>query len=159
MVDVPFEHVFRHVYVVSDADIDFLGHASNIAYLRWVQDVAVAHSDSVGLDYDAYVRIGAMFIIRRSEIDYLRPVLRGVPLEVRTWIGSVNAAKCQRMTEIARVDDGTVIARAATVWGFVDIRTGRPTRILDEVRAAFHQPLLRARSTSLVAGEASETGS
>jgi acyl-CoA thioester hydrolase len=113
------DHVFRHVYEVPDADIDFLGHASNIAYLRWVQDVAVAHSEAVGMDYAAYVRAGGLFIIRRSEIDYLRPTLRGDKLEVRTWLGTVHAAKCERLTEIARVDDGTIVARATTIWGFV----------------------------------------
>jgi acyl-CoA thioester hydrolase len=139
------DHVFRHVYEVSDADIDFLGHASNIAYLRWVQDVAVAHSEAVGMDYAAYVRAGGLFIIRRSEIDYLRPTLRGDKLEVRTWLGTVHAAKCERLTEIARVDDGTIVARATTIWGFVDVKTGRPTRIPGVLRAAFQQPLLRGR--------------
>ena len=140
-----FDHVFRHVYEVVEADIDFLGHASNIAYLRWVQDVAVAHSEAVGLDHAAYVRAGGLFIIRRSEIDYLRPTLRGDKLEVRTWIGSIHAAKCERITEIERVADGTIVARATTIWGYIDAKTGRPTRIPGALRTAFQQPLLRGR--------------
>jgi acyl-CoA thioester hydrolase len=144
--DQAFDPVFRHVYEVSDADIDFLGHASNIAYLRWVQEVAVAHSDTAGIDHAAYVRLGGLFIVCRAEIDYLRPTLRGDKLEVRTWIGTIHAAKCQRLTEIARLDDGSLVARATTTWGYVDAKTGRPTRIHDEVRAAFHLPLLGGRS-------------
>ena len=30
------------------ADIDELGHVSNLVYLRWVLDVAMAHSRAVG---------------------------------------------------------------------------------------------------------------
>ena len=136
----PKNAVFTHVIEVGDSDIDALGHASNIAYVRWVQDVAVAHSEAVGLGYDGYARLGAVFVIRRHEIDYLRPALRGDRLEVRTWLGSAAAAKCLRMTEVTNVGTGVVLARATTTWGFVDVTTGRPTRIPDAVRVAFLQP-------------------
>jgi acyl-CoA thioester hydrolase len=134
---------------VGDDDIDMLGHASNIAYLRWVQDVAVAHSAAVGLDMEGYSQLGAVFVVRRHEIDYLRPVVRGETLQLRTWIDSAFAAKCQRATEILRVGDGSsppvVVARAMTTWGFVELTTGRPTRIPDSVRVAFSQPTMRGR--------------
>lgn len=131
---------------VGEDDIDMLGHASNIAYVRWVQDVAVAHSAAVGLGVERYLELGGVFVVRRHEIDYLRPVLRGEALELRTWIDSVSAAKCQRATEIARADGSSevVIARAMTTWGFIEFATGRPTRIPDTIRQAFGQPLLRA---------------
>src|SRR4051794_30747047 len=88
---------------VGEDDIDMLGHASNIAYVRWVQDVAVAHSAAVGLDMEKYSQLGAVFVVRRHEIDYLRPVVRGETLQLRTWIDSAFAAKCKRATEIVRV--------------------------------------------------------
>ncbi len=122
--------------VVAESDIDELGHASNIAYVRWIQDVAVAHSAAVGLDFEAYRKLGGVFFVRRHEIDYLRPVLRGDRLQVRTWIDSAMAAKCKRATEI--VDEkGTVVARAMTTWGYVEMATGRPVRIPEVVRSAF----------------------
>jgi acyl-CoA thioester hydrolase len=130
----------EHAIRVDDADIDMLGHASNIAFVRWIQDVAVAHSAAVGLDIGAYMRLGAFFVVRRNEIDYLRPVLRGEALLVRTWIVSAAAAKCQRATELARASTGEVVARSLTTWGFVEATTGRPTRIPDEVRVAFGYP-------------------
>ncbi len=126
---------FTLARVVQDDDIDMLGHASNIAIVRWIQDVAVAHSEAVGLGFEAYARLGAVFVIRRNEIDYLRPLLRGDELQVRTWISNVAAAKCQRATEIRKAD--LVCARSLTTWGFVDARSGRPTRIADEIREAF----------------------
>jgi acyl-CoA thioester hydrolase len=135
---------------VGDDDIDMLGHASNIAYLRWVQDVALAHSAAVGLDMEGYSQLGAVFVVRRHEIDYLRPVVRGEQLELRTWIDSASAAKCKRATEIARVGspEVVVVARAMTTWGFVELATGRPTRIPDSVRIAFSQPTMRELSAA-----------
>src|SRR4051812_12638618 len=96
---------------VKDEDIDQLGHANNIAYIRWIQDVGMGHSVAVGLDFAAYQRLGAVFVVRRHEVDYLRPVLRGERVELRTWIDSgFSAAKCKRATEMVR--GGIVVARA-----------------------------------------------
>jgi len=131
---------FHITLEVSDEDIDMVGHASNIAYVRWIQDAAVAHSEAVGFGIDAYRELGAVFVVRRHEIDYLRPVLRGDRLEVRTWIDSAFAAKSRRATEISRIaEDGSavLVARAMTTWGFVDVAAGRPTRIPMTVRRAF----------------------
>lgn len=129
---------FRLVFEVTDNDIDPLGHASNIAYVRWVQDVAIAHSAAVGLDFAAYGELGGIFVVRRHIIDYLRPVLRGERLEARTWICSVMGAKVERATELLRGADGSVVvAKATTTWGFVDRMSGRPTRIPDSVKEAF----------------------
>lgn len=123
--------------VVGDDDIDVLGHASNIVFVRWIQDVAMAHSAAVGLGLEAYQRLGAVFVVVRHEIDYMRPALRGDALEARTWISSVQAAKCQRATELVRKRDGQPLARGLTSWGYIEMASGRPRRIPDEVRAAF----------------------
>jgi len=130
---------FRLDLTVASEDIDALGHASNIAFVRWIQDVAVAHSAALGLGLEAYRRMGAVFVVVRHEIDYLRPALRGDVLEARTWISTVMAAKCLRSTELVRKGDGQLLARGVTTWGFVEMATGRPRRITDEVRGAFER--------------------
>src|SRR5580704_17575495 len=125
---------------VTAEDIDPLGHVNNISYVRWIQDVAVAHSSAVGLDFASYGRMGGIFVVRRHEIDYLRPVLRGESVEACTWVGSVTAAKCIRHTELLRRGQHgafDLVAKAHTVWGFVDVKTGRPTRIPADVKVAF----------------------
>lgn len=127
--------VFR--LTVSEGDVDELGHASNIAYVRWLQEAAVAHSAAVGLDYARYLELGGVFVVRRHEIDYLRPALRGDTLEVRTHVASVMAAKSERRYDLVRVPDETVVAQAVTMWGFVDTKTGRPARIPAEIHIAF----------------------
>jgi len=128
---------FRLQIHVTDDDIDALGHASNVAFVRWIQDVAVEHSTAVGLGLDGYRRLGSVFVVARHEINYLRPAFRGDVIEARTWLSSVMAAKCVRATEIVRLHDGALLARGATTWGFVELATGRPRRITEEVRAAF----------------------
>jgi acyl-CoA thioester hydrolase len=128
---------YRLERVVGEQDIDLLGHASNIAFVRWIQDAALAHSAAVGFDFDAYRRIGAIFVIVRHEVDYLRPALRGDLVEARTWISSVMAAKCHRATDLLRKSDGRLLAKALTTWGFIELATRRPRRIDKELLVAF----------------------
>lgn len=140
---------FSHIRLVSHEDIDNLGHMSNVAFVRWLQEVAILHSESVGYGFDAYRRIGGIFVIRRTEIDYLRPALRGDQIELRTWLSSWMAAKYIRETEFRRVSDGgTLVARASVTWGYLDVATGRPTRVPDEIREAFGLPRVSVRKST-----------
>ena len=117
------------------ADIDELGHVSNLVYLRWVQDVAMAHSRSVGWDFARYRELGAAFMVRRHEIDYIAQVTLGQALSAETWVDSWRAASCIRKTEL--VLDGKVVARAATTWALIGLASGRPQRIPEELAALF----------------------
>src|SRR5258708_28797387 len=94
--------IFRHEIVVVPGDIDVLGHASNITFVRWIQDSALAHSAAVGLDVGAYKELGAVFVVVRHEIDYARPALVDDGLEARTWVTRVMAAKRLRAAASAR---------------------------------------------------------
>lgn len=118
-----------------DADIDELGHVSNLVYLRWVLDVAMAHSRSLGWDHAQYRALGSVFVVRRHEIDYLGQVTAGQALEAQTWVESWKLASCIRRTELVRA--GQVVARAATTWAMISFASGRPTKIPDELRAKF----------------------
>jgi acyl-CoA thioester hydrolase len=117
------------------ADIDGLGHVSNLVYLRWVLEAALAHSTAAGLDEAAYVSRGQGWVVRRHEIDYLRAAFEGDELTVETRVATVLAASSTRRTRILRA--GEVLARAATDWAYVDYRTGRPMRIPEDVRGRF----------------------
>jgi len=116
-------------------DIDGLGHVSNLVYLRWVLDAALAHSTAKGLDEAAYKARGQGWVVRRHEIDYLRAALEGDDLVVETRVASIAAASSTRKTRIFR--NGELLARAATSWAYVDYRTGRPILIPEEVKSLF----------------------
>ncbi|HVK67369.1 MAG TPA: thioesterase family protein [Polyangium sp.] len=135
------EYVFP--VVASPEDIDELGHVSNVVYVRWVQDAARAHSEAVGWDTSAYVRAGAVFVVRRHEIDYLAPVFLGDRIEVRTHVARFGAATCERKTRLVRSSDGVEVARSVTSWAFVATATQRPARIPQEIRDVFPAALPR----------------
>ena len=117
------------------ADIDELGHVSNLVYLRWVMEVAMAHSRARGWDWARYRALGAAFMVRRHEIDYIAQVTLGEQLRAETWVDSWRLASCIRKTELLR--DGKVVARAATTWAMIGLTSGRPQKIPEEMVALF----------------------
>lgn len=130
---------FEQHRVVCDDEIDGLGHVSNVSYVRWIQDVAEAHSAAVGWDYARYLEHGVVFVVRRHEVDYLRPALPNDEVQLETWVDSWSAATSIRLTRITRCSDGVELARAATTWALVAADSGRPKRIGAELRAAFSE--------------------
>lgn len=117
------------------ADIDELGHVSNLVYLRWVLEVATAHSSSVGWGHAEYRTLGSIFVVRRHEIDYVAQVKAGDQLIGETWVDDWKLASCIRKTELRRGDQ--VVARAATTWAMMSFTSGRPTKIPDHLRELF----------------------
>jgi acyl-CoA thioester hydrolase len=126
---------FRFPITATEADIDDLGHVSNLVYLRWVLEVATAHSAARGWDLAAYKQLGSVWVVRRHELDYLGQVTVGQQLVAETWVDSWKAASCVRRTELSR--EGQIVARAATTWAFMSLTSGRPQRIPDVVLSAF----------------------
>jgi len=122
---------------VTVQDLDELQHVSNVVYVRWIQDVAVAHSEAVGLGLDAYKERGAVFVVRRHEVDYLRPALSGDEVEVETRVVAMSLVTATRQTFIRRAADGQVLVQAQTQWAYVSTSTGRPVRIPPEVSQRF----------------------
>jgi len=121
------------------ADIDELGHVSNLVYVRWVFEVAMAHTRAVGWNYEQYRELGSIFVVRRHEIDYVASVTVGQAIVATTWVESFRAASCIRKTELTR--DGVVVSRAASTWAFLSLGNGRPQRIPEHLVTLFTRPV------------------
>ena len=126
---------FRFPITATHADIDDLGHVSNLVYLRWVLEAATAHSTAQGWDLAAYKQLGNVWVVRRHELDYLGQVTVGQSLVATTWVDSWKQASCVRKTELVR--EGQVVARCATTWAFMSLASGKPQRIPEQLLAAF----------------------
>jgi acyl-CoA thioester hydrolase len=128
---VPPANAFTHRFVVSASDIDELGHAGNVSWVRWVNEAAGAHSLSVGLDFEAYKKLGLLWVVRRHEIEYLGAAYAQERLDAVTWVESQRGATSVRRTLFRR--GPALLARAATTWAMITVATGKPTRIPKEL--------------------------
>jgi acyl-CoA thioester hydrolase len=128
---------FELAIPVQPQDIDELGHVNNVVYLRWVQDVAVAHWRSAATPAQ---QAEVVWVVVRHEIDYKHPARRDDGIVARTWVGTANRHTFERHTEILRATDRRLLARARTLWCPIDPVSGRPKRVSDGVRARFSTP-------------------
>lgn len=135
---VPTDSSYAVRLTAAESDIDELGHVSNIVYVRWLQDVAQAHSRACGWDIPEYKNSGAIFVVRRHEIDYIRPVYAHDAVLATTWVAGFSGASCERCTRFVRESDGLELARGVTTWVFVSSEGGRPKRIPDGLAVAFN---------------------
>jgi acyl-CoA thioester hydrolase len=117
---------FTAVIKVAECDIDRQGHVNNVAFLRYVQDIAAAHWEAVAPNE---LREAFTWVVRRHEIEYLRPGMPGDELTVRTWVGEPSGATWERFTEIQRNREEQPLIKARTVWVLLDARTGRVRRV------------------------------
>jgi acyl-CoA thioester hydrolase len=125
---------FELAIPVEPADIDELGHVNNVAYLRWVQDVAVAHWRAVAAVED---QSNLRWVVVRHEIDYKHPAYLGDGIVARTWVGTASRIRFERHTELLRAGDRRLLATARTLWCPIDAVTGRPASVGPDVRARF----------------------
>lgn len=131
---MPEPRIHEHAFRVSPGDIDRLGHVNNVVYLRYAQDAAVAHWRAA---VPEGLRDTLVWVVRRHEIDYLRPAVADDELVARTWVGAGSGATLERFIEIHRPGDGETIVRVKSVWVALDPATMRPRRVAGELRAYF----------------------
>ena len=129
--------ILEWTHTVVDHDLDGLGHANNISYLKWMQSAALAHSAAQGWPVEKYEMLGCGWVVRTHFIEYLVPALLGDTIVVRTWVADMKKVTSLRKFLIVKAGSGDVLARAETNWAFVDYRTGSPKRIPPEVSQAF----------------------
>jgi acyl-CoA thioester hydrolase len=123
---------------VESDDIDELGHVNNIVYLRWVQDVAIAHWRTRATPEQ---QSALVWVVVRHEIDYKRPAMPDEEVRLRTWVGVASRRAFERHTEILRAADGKLLARARTLWCPLDPATLKVVEVGAEVRERFSVPL------------------
>lgn len=115
--------------LVQEADTDRLGHANNVVYVRWLEDVSWAHIESLGMTWALHESTGKAMAITRTEIDYLAPANAGDRLVLGTWLtGFDGRFRSSRQFQLVRPADGKVLVRALSTHACVDMKTQRPAR-------------------------------
>ena len=121
---------FAHEFVVPETAIDALGHANNVEYVRWAQDVAGAHWQAI---CPPDKQDACIWVVREHRIRYHRPAFAGETLRATTWVGETSGATSVRHTRITRAADDVLLCEAETTWVLLDPKSGRPVRVTDEM--------------------------
>jgi len=129
--------LFNQPIRIADDVIDTNGHTNNLAYLAWMQEIAIAHAAACGWTLERHAQEGTSWFIRSHFIEYLRPAMAGDDLVLVTWVAGFAARSSPRRYIFWRPRDQRVIAKAETLWVYVQAATGRPLRVPASVQNAF----------------------
>lgn len=129
--------VFDLRHTVQPSEIDDQGHVGNVEYLRWLQDAAVEHSAVQGWPKERYLELGAVFVVRSHQIEYLQPAFAGDEVKVVTWVSSFQKFTTLRKYQVIRERDNLLLAKAATNWAFISWPNRLPKRFPPELVEAF----------------------
>lgn len=134
---VPFhERAFR----VRHYECDAYGHVNHANYVRYMQEAAFDASAAVGYDIRRYREIGLQWLIRETDITYIRPLTYGDTVIVKTWVSDFRRVRSRRMYEFRIAATGEPAATASTEWVLLNSETLRPATIPPEMVAAFRHP-------------------
>ena len=129
--------IYLKRFIVPDDAMDRQAHVNNLAYVAWMQEVAIEHSAAAGWPMERYLALGAGWVVRSHFVEYLRPVVAGQRMAVYTWVPEFTQRSTPRRYFFVREDDRQLVARAETRWVFVDLTTGRRRPLPDDLLAAF----------------------
>jgi acyl-CoA thioester hydrolase len=133
---MPISSVYSKSFRIPKAAIDENGHVNNVAYVQWMQDIAVEHYEAIG-GVNPMQLVGATWVVREHKIEYLLPAFENEEIEIRTWVENIRRVRSLRKYEFVRKADGKMLVRGETDWVFVDGKTGAPRAIPEEVSKVF----------------------
>ncbi|MBL8530809.1 MAG: acyl-CoA thioesterase [Hyphomonadaceae bacterium] len=127
--------IFSQRFPVDAADIDELGHVNNIVYLRYAQEIAIAHWRARA---SADMMERYVWVVMRHEVDYRTPLMLGDDVEVRTHVAdSAQGAIWPRYVNIHKAGAEKPAAQIVSNWCLLDAQTRRVRRVPPEIIARF----------------------
>ena len=132
---MPISPTYSKTFIIPKNAIDENGHVNNVAYVQWMQDIAVEHYESIG----GIQAQGpdSTWIVREHRVEYLLPAYEGEQVEIRTWVENIRRVRSLRKYEFIRIADGRTLVKGETDWVFFHVKSGRPVPIPAELAAVF----------------------
>ena len=131
---------FARTFTATDGDIDELGHVNNAVWVRWVQELAVAHWQAVAAATD---QAALVWVVTRHDIQYRGNLPPGGVATGETWVAEApRGARFDRHFRFSG-EDGRALVEGVTTWALLDRASGRLLRVRADLAAMF----LKGQST------------
>ncbi len=114
---------------VQPEHIDILGHVNNVVYVAWMQDVATAHIETLGLGLKEYIELKHAMVAVEHQVQYRKAAMLDDEVILRTWFYDINALYSFRQYAFYRAKDSALLFTGSTKWACIEIATGRPKRM------------------------------
>lgn len=122
--------------VVDAADIDFMDHVNNAAYLKWVQHAVIEHWRRFASVEDLARHL---WVATKHEITYRKPAFLDDQVFATVVLDNLQGPRAFYRTWIKR--GAELLAEAQSVWCCLDAVTLRPVRIGSSIMESFSADL------------------
>ncbi|QKG71008.1 acyl-CoA thioesterase [Erythrobacter mangrovi] len=129
----PFSHIFRVRY----AEVDPQAVVFNSRYLEYADVIVTEYyrdCRSRGMPADME------FHVRRAEVDYIVPIRLDELIEGHLTVTRIGNSSVEKRITL-HGEDGSLRAEIVLAVVHVDLTSGKPVRVPDDVRAAFGFPV------------------
>ncbi|SRR5579875_286079 len=126
----------EHDIVVRTYDIDYAGHVSNIAYLRWLEDMRNMMFEKY-FPLQMFMKEGLGPVIASTHIEYKRAINLFDRPRGFMWVSAMGSASLTIEAEITV--EGVLATTAKHVGVFINLATGKPVRLPVICREKFHE--------------------
>lgn len=121
--------VFDLKIKVKPEHIDVLGHVNNVVYVQWMQDVAAAHIETLGVGLQQYLEMKHAMVAVEHHVQYRKAAMLDDEIILRTWLYDINALYSFRQYAFFNAKDNNLLFTGNTKWACIEISTGRPKRM------------------------------
>lgn len=121
--------IFDQTLIVQDEHIDRLGHVNNVCYVAWMQDIAIAHSEYLGLGLAEYQQLNHAMVAVEHHVQYRKPLIVGQEVVLRTWLSDLNSLYSTRQYVFFNSFTQEIYFVAQTKWACIELATGRVKRM------------------------------
>jgi len=130
-------HVFTRPFRVRIYELDSLGQVRNAVYLHYCEQAAMEAAESLGYTLEYHRKLGWIWVVRRTILEYVAPARYGDIVNVTTWLSRLTHVSAYREYLLTRESDGAVLGRVQSRWVLLSTRTGRPVRLPREMAQIF----------------------
>ncbi|MBQ9603876.1 MAG: hypothetical protein IJR45_00525 [Firmicutes bacterium] len=123
--------IYRHIFETELSDINSKKQIKNKALLRFFENIAGKHSDSLHNGLNDIIDTGRSWVLLEWRLKVLDRPVYGERLEVSTWVR--NSTKLYSYRDFEIYSNGVKKVIGSSKWILVDINTLRPMKLNDEL--------------------------
>ena len=117
--------------------LDMFSHVNNARYLEFLEEARRAHFEQSGFTIKDFAERGISMVLANVNINYKYPAGFGSILQIKTCFKEVRNRSATIDQKIFLKGTETLVVDAELVVVFIDLKTGKPAVVGDDLRKMF----------------------
>ena len=127
--------MFVKEYELRYSDTDKNGSVKTSTVLDLLQDISIAHAESVGLGSEKFKSISVACLLAGWRVRFIKPIEISAPVTIKTGLMNITKCEANRKYEIWQKGEQKIVATA--LWFTVNTEKMRIARVVEELFTVF----------------------